>query len=81
LDRIKYPDYHVHKKEHEELVFKILEAVKEYEDGKKYVPNSFVHTLKDWICSHIAVYDQLYAAYVHEQKRKGLLTDEMLKLR
>ncbi|MDR2729857.1 MAG: bacteriohemerythrin [Treponema sp.] len=75
LQRLKYPDYHEHKKQHETLVREILEAVKEYSSGKKFIPNQFVRTLRDWILSHIAVRDKLYAVYIAVQKKKGLLSD------
>ena len=54
----------------------ILEASKEFGMGKKFVAHSFVRTLKDWVFSHIAFSDKLYAAYVTEQKSMGLLTDQ-----
>jgi hemerythrin len=76
LQRTKYPDYQEHKKQHDTMVLKILEAVKEYNDGKKFVPNQFVRTLRDWILSHIAHYDKLYTAYIVTQKKNGLLSDK-----
>jgi len=79
LDAIKYPDYNNHKKMHNDLVEEILVASKKYDDGKKFVPNTFVRTLRDWVFGHIALYDKVYAAYVAEQKSKGVLTDKMLK--
>ena len=75
LERIHYPDYNDHKNRHDQLVKDILEAVNNYGKGMKYVPNNFARTLKDWVFEHIAIYDQIYAAYVREQKSKGLLTD------
>jgi hemerythrin len=75
LQRIKYPDYQEHKKQHDTLVRDILESVKEYNVGKKLVPNQFVRTLRDWILSHIAVTDKLYVSYIAAQKKKGLLGD------
>jgi len=75
LQRIKYPEYQEHKKQHDTLVLNILEAVKEYNEGKKLVPNQFVRTLRDWILSHIALSDKLYVFYIAAQKRKGLLSD------
>ena len=75
LQRLKFPLYAEHKKEHDKLIRNILEAAKDYSAGKKYVPNQFVRTLKDWIFGHIAVTDKVYAAYVNEEKRKGLFTD------
>jgi len=76
LQRIKYPDYHEHKKQHDTLAMEILESVKEYNYGKKFVPNQFVRTLRDWILSHIAHYDKLYASYIAAQKKQGLLNDK-----
>jgi hemerythrin-like metal-binding protein len=75
LQKINYPEYHDHKKQHDELIRNILEAVKEYNEGKKFVPNHFVRTLRDWIQSHIAIYDKRYALYIAAQKKKGMLTD------
>ena len=79
LHAIKYPDYNSHKKMHDDLVLNILDAAKEYNEGKKFVPNNFVRTLKDWIFGHIAVYDKLYSAYAMEQIRKGSLSLKTLK--
>jgi hemerythrin len=76
LQRVKYPDYHEHVKQHETLIREILESVKEYNYGKKFVPNQFVRILRDWILSHIAHYDKLYAAYIAAQKKNGLLNDK-----
>ena len=75
LERINYPDYHEHKKQHDTLVMKIVESVKEYSEGKKLVPNQFVRILRDWILGHIALYDKLYASYIDTQKKNGLLGD------
>jgi hemerythrin len=79
LDAVKYPDYNNHKKMHNDLVGEILAASNKYDDGKKFVPNSFVRTLKDWVFGHIAVYDKIYAAFIEEQLKKGLLTQKKIK--
>ena len=79
LERINYPDYKKHKMMHDTLIKDILEAAQNYHEGKKFVPNQFVRTLKEWVFGHIAVYDKNYSFYVHEQKRKGLLTDKQLE--
>jgi hemerythrin len=75
LQRIKYPDYQEHKKQHDAMIRDILGAVKEHSEGRKFVPNHFVRTLRDWILSHIALTDKLYATYIESQKKKGLLSD------
>jgi hemerythrin len=79
LSAVNYPDYHNHKKMHDDLVHEILGAAKDYSEGKKFVPNNFVRTLRDWIFGHIAVYDKIYAAYVADEIRKGVITEKMLK--
>jgi len=76
LQRINYPDYQEHKKQHDILVRDILEAVSGYSKGEKFVPNQFVRTMRDWILSHIALSDKRYAAYIADQKKKGLLSDK-----
>ena len=76
LQRVKYPDYQEHKKQHDILVRDILEAVNGYNKGEKFVPNQFVRTMRDWILSHIALTDRQYVLYITAQKKKGLLTDK-----
>jgi len=76
LQRLKYPDYQEHVKQHELLVRDILGAVNEYNKGEKFVPNQFVRTMRDWILSHIALTDKQYVAYINAQKKKGLLSDK-----
>ena len=69
-EKINYPKYPEHKKQHEDMVKLILETVKDYNAGKKFVPNNFVRSLRDWILSHIAVYDKEFATYASS---RGLL--------
>jgi hemerythrin len=76
LQKINYPDFQEHKKQHDTLVVKILEAVTEYSEGKKLVPNQFVRTLRDWILGHIAHYDRLYASYIAAQLKNGSISDK-----
>ena len=79
LNAINYPDYVNHKKMHDVLIKKILDTVKEYEEGKKFVPNNFVRTLVDWVFSHIAFYDRQYSLYAADKIRTGILSPEVLK--
>ena len=75
LERVKYPRYLEHKKQHDMLILNILEAAKSHSEGKKFVANNFMRTLKDWVMGHIAVHDKLYATYIADQKKKGLLCE------
>jgi hemerythrin len=73
LKRIGYPGFTAHKKEHEEFVKKIIEEVRLFSGGKRFVPNEFVRYLKDWVLAHIAVSDKQYAAYILALKKQGAL--------
>jgi hemerythrin len=73
LENIKYPEIALHKREHESFVRRILEGVKDFEEGKSFVPNIFVRYLKDWILAHIAVEDKKYAGYILSLKKKNAL--------
>ena len=79
LEKSNYPGYFDHKKQHEDLIKNILEAVQNYDDSKKFMPNAFVRTLKDWVFTHIAVSDKTYAVYINDQKKKGLLNDQQIR--
>ena len=79
LERVEYPNHGDHKKEHEILVMQILDAAKAYEEGNKFAPNALVRDLKDWVFGHIALVDREYSAFVAEQKKNGLLTDEVIE--
>ena len=76
LERVKFPGFQEHKKQHDTLVKNIFEAAQDYNEGLRYVPNTFVRTLKDWVFGHIAISDRIYSAYIMKLKEKGLLTDK-----
>jgi hemerythrin len=73
LENVQYPGIAAHKKEHESFVIKILADARDFEEGKKFVPNIFVRYLRDWILAHIAVEDKKYAEYIMELKRQNAL--------
>jgi hemerythrin len=52
--------------------------VQSFQDGRKFVPNNFVRFLKDWILSHIAIQDTLYAKYIVDLKKQGQLENVLL---
>ena len=81
MKRINYPNYYSHKMQHDHFVKEIISAAAEYNDGKKFAPNLFVRTLKDWVFSHIAYYDKSYAHYVNELRLKGFLPDQCIECR
>ena len=62
----KFPGYSEHKKNHEAFILKIVEAVKDFEAGKRLVLTNFSSFLKDWILTHIAVKDVKYRDHLKQ---------------
>ena len=65
MKQYNYPDYIIHKKQHEEFIRKILEEVKKFQTGALFVPNSFVRFLRDWTLEHIAIVDKKYQKHLN----------------
>jgi hemerythrin len=61
---VNYPLAAAHKKEHESFVAEVVKQSKDFEEGRKFVPNAFARFLKNWVLSHIAISDRKYAEYI-----------------
>jgi len=59
----KYQNYAEHKKVHDKFILTIIKTVKDFESGKRLVLERFAYFLKEWILSHVAGMDILYAQY------------------
>jgi hemerythrin len=70
MERVKYPEFSNHKREHEVFVQKVLDEVKAFEEGKTFVPNNFVRFLRDWVLAHIALEDKKYGAFIAEIRKR-----------
>jgi hemerythrin len=81
MTRIGYPDYATHKKEHNDFVRTVVSQVEDYKSGRQFVPNVFVHFLKDWVLTHIAVCDKKLGEYLINLKKQGALKDLTLKVK
>lgn len=72
MQQLNYPRYLQHKQAHQSFVQKVIEEATAFKEGKKFVPNSFVRFLKDWLLEHIAIQDQDLGIFLKAevQKRK-----------
>jgi len=59
----KFQGYAEHKKAHEEFIRTILQAVKDFESGKRLVLEKYAYFLKNWILTHVAGMDVSYSQY------------------
>ena len=61
--RTNFPGYAEHKKAHDSFVLVVVENIKNFEAGKRFVLLDFTKFLKEWILTHIAFMDKQYFAY------------------
>ena len=69
MEQINYPGLKEHKQKHELFVKEILKSVNAYNNGKQFVPNSFVRFLRDWLFNHILIDDKTWAQYYFSVKK------------
>jgi hemerythrin len=81
MERVNYPDYKVHKKEHSDFVKEVLRQVQDFQAGQKVSANDFVLFLKDWVLAHIAVCDKKMGMYLIKLKREGALHHITMKVK
>ena len=68
MGEVNYPGLPEHRQIHQQFIKKILSAVDDYQNGKQFVPNSFVRFLRDWLFNHILVNDKEMAKYYFSVK-------------
>jgi hemerythrin len=71
MEQVRYPGIEEQREQHSNFTRKIIEESKNYENGIYGVTQDLVHFLRDWIISHIAVYDRALADYIHQLKKSG----------
>jgi len=73
MEKVIYPEYAEHKKEHVDFVREVFIKVQEFTSGKRFTPLAFVYYLRDWVLNHIAVCDKKMGAYVLSLHKQGNL--------
>ncbi|MEQ8187272.1 MAG: bacteriohemerythrin [Candidatus Eremiobacterota bacterium] len=70
MEKFSYPDYEVHKQEHNDFVKKTLEFQQNFNDGKMGLSIEVMFFLKEWLLNHIKGSDQQYGPFFN---KKGLI--------
>jgi hemerythrin len=73
MERINFPEYAAHRKEHKDFVREVYQKVEDFKAGKNLAPLTFVYFLRDWILQHVAVRDRKLGDYLVYLKRSGEL--------
>lgn len=61
MQRIKYPKYLAHKKEHDNLIKEVADLQSGFQSGKTMLTIQVSKFLRDWLATHIKQTDQLLA--------------------
>jgi hemerythrin len=81
MERVGYPDYKAHKKEHVFLLKQILERAAEFQTGKKTDVKDFVVVLKNWVFMHVGVTDKNMSLYLKKLKKEGALNRIIIRVK
>ena len=81
MERVNYPDYKEHKKEHTEFVREVFNQVEEFNSRKRNASLAFVYFLRDWVLHHIAVSDKKMGDYILGMQKSGALHKITLKVK
>jgi len=73
MERVNYPGFKEHKKEHSDFVREVFNKVEEFKSNKVLTPLAFVYYLRDWVLHHIAVCDRKMGEYLIMLRGKGEL--------
>ncbi|MCL1815630.1 MAG: bacteriohemerythrin [Treponema sp.] len=81
MERVEYPNFGAHKREHNDFVREVLKSVDDLSKGGTVNPLGFVKYLKDWVLTHIAVTDSALGHHLVALKQKGVLQNITLKVK
>lgn len=66
MKKIDYPEYKMHKKEHETFVNKVIELQTKLQNGAFVLSIEVLNFLKDWLINHILKVDKMYTEYFNK---------------
>ena len=65
MERHQYPDYAIHKGEHDSLAHAVLDLRSRFRRNEIGLTIEVMHFLKDWLAEHILRADKKYATYLN----------------
>ena len=81
MERVNYPEFREHKKQHTDFVKEVFIKVDDFNSGKYPNPISFVYFLKEWVLHHIAVRDKKLGEYLLALRKSGELRKITVKVK
>ena len=81
MERVNYPQFKEHKKQHTDFVKEVFIKVDDLNSGKYPNPISFVYFLKEWVLHHIAVRDKKMGEYLLALRESGELRKITVKVK
>jgi len=67
MQKHAYPDYAVHKAEHDKLTAKVLDFQKDFNAGRSVMTIDLMQFLKNWLANHIGQTDKKVAAHIKQK--------------
>jgi hemerythrin len=81
MEQVNYPTRGAHKREHVLFIKEVLEQARAFQSNKTNNTGSFVLFLKDWVQSHVGIYDKDLGAYLMRLKREGNLKNIIIRIK
>jgi hemerythrin len=67
FDKYVYPETKIHKRQHSDLVEKVLAYKENYNNGKKVLTMEVMDFLKEWLTRHIVGSDKNYSSFLNSK--------------
>ena len=68
---VEFPEFSDHENQHQNIITEVLDQLAQVNNNKEFVPDRFILFLKDWIITHISVYDRTFTEYLLDMKQLG----------
>jgi len=75
MEKILYPEIDAHKRQHSEIMAKVLTLKVQYEGGKVTVAAKVSALLREWLSIHIMHFDKAFAGFMSKNSAKSGLIE------